>query len=91
MDDLKNKIGAMINLLDNLAIQLDEITPDNFEDKFQLALETMMVIQKIKDELIKRYGVDYLQKNVPEVCDRAKLIEKKYDNIIEQFKLAASK
>jgi len=91
MDDLKNKISAMINLLDNLAIQLDEITPDNFEDKFQLALETMMVIQKIKDELIKRYGVDYLQKNVPEVCDRAKLIEKKYDNIIEQFKLAASK
>jgi len=89
--DLKNKISAMINLLDNLSVQLDELNPDNFEDKFQLAIETMMVIQKLKDEMIKKHGVDYLQKNVPEVCERAKLIEKKYDNIIEQFKVEASK
>lgn len=89
--ELKNKANALINLLDNLSAKLDKITTDNFDEKFQSALEIMMVIQKIKEELVKVYGKDYLQKNIPEICDKAKLIEKKYDNIIEEFKNAVTK
>lgn len=89
--ELKNKISAMVQLMDNLSEQLNQITPENFDEKFQFALETMMIIQKIKKELIKKYGVNTLQKSEPEIYDRAKQIEKKYDNIIEQFKLEVSK
>ncbi len=89
--DLENKARAIVNLLNNLAIKLDEINPENFDEKFQSAMEIMMVIQKIKDDLIKNYGKENLLKNIPEVCQGAKLIEEKYDNIIERFKKALFK
>lgn len=89
--NLESNVNAMLNLMDSLSNQLDEITPENFEEKFQAALETMMVIQKIKEDLIKVHGADYLQKNIPEVCKKAKLIEEKYDNIIVEFKNAVKK
>lgn len=91
LKDLKNKASAMVNLMENLSEQLDQITPSNFDEKFQFALETMMVIQKIKEDLIKKYGIEALEKNEPRIIDKAKQIEKKYDNIIEQFKLEVSK
>ncbi|MEG8945544.1 hypothetical protein [Rosettibacter firmus] len=84
--DLKSKTKVLLNLLDNLASILDKINPENFDEKFQSALETMMVIQKIKEDLIKSYGKETLLESVPELCERAKLIEGKYDNIIESFK-----
>lgn len=84
--ELKSKIRVLLNLLDNLTYILDEITPENFDEKFQGALEFMMVIQKIKEDLISSYGRETLLQNVPELCERAKLIEEKYDNIIESFK-----
>ncbi|MFZ6031791.1 MAG: hypothetical protein ACOYVE_00640 [Melioribacter sp.] len=84
--DLKNKLSAMNQLMDLLTQQLDSINFDNFDDKFQEALESMMVIQKLKKDVCAKWGKEYFEKNEPEILLKAKLIEEKYDNIIERFK-----
>lgn len=87
MLELSNKTKAIKELMESLSSQLDELNSDNFDEKYQSSLETMMVVQKLKDDLIEKIGIDNLVKFDPELFIRAKQIEKKYDNIIEKFRL----
>ncbi len=84
--ELKNKLAAMNQLMDLLTLQLDSINTNNFDDKFQEAMESMMVIQKLKKDVCEKWGKEYFEKNEPNILKKAKLIEEKYDNIIEQFR-----
>lgn len=91
MLELSNKTKAIKELMESLSSQLDELNSDNFDEKYQSSLETMMVVQKLKDDLIEKIGIDNLVKFDPELFIRAKQIEKKYDNIIEKFRLEVNK
>ncbi|MEW6194087.1 MAG: hypothetical protein AB1521_02905 [Bacteroidota bacterium] len=91
MNELKVKTKAIKELLGNLEIQIQSITSENFDEKFQFSMETMMVIQSIKKELAEKYGIKNLADYDPELIMKAKLIEQSYDNIVGNFRKEVSK
>lgn len=86
MNELRNKTAAINELLDNLQLQLNLLNSNNFDQNFQFALETMLVIQNLRKDLEEKYGVENIVKYSPELLMKAKQIEKTYDNIIEKFR-----
>ncbi len=91
MNELKIKTSAIKELFSNLQTQIQSITSENFEEKFQFSMETMMVIQSLKKGLAEKYGINNLAEYDPELIMKAKLIEESYDNIIGKFRKEVSK
>lgn len=90
-NELNSKSKAINQFLDSLKNQLELLNDENFGDKFQLALETMMIIQKLKNDLIEKYGMLNLIKYNPNMFIKAKQIEETYDNTIRKFGLEISR
>jgi len=91
MSELKSKTAAIKELLGNLEVQIKTISPENFDENFQLSLELMMVIQSLKKELSEKYGVKNLAEYDSELLIKAKLIEESYDNIVGKFRKEVNK
>lgn len=72
-------------LLENVSANLDILDIDNFDDLFPGMLSDMKEAAVLREELIKEVGFEGLAESRPELFSTAKLIEKKYDNVVERY------
>lgn len=86
MTDLRQKTSEIKNLLNILESQINQITPEKFEENLRISLEMKKKVDKLSSELAQKYGLKNLAKYDPEMMIKAKLIEKSFDNIIENFR-----
>lgn len=86
MTDLMQKTAEIKDMLNSLERQINLITPENFEENLKISLEMKKRVDKMSSDLAAKYGLKNLAKYDPEMMIKAKLIEKSYDNIIENFR-----
>lgn len=86
MTELRQKTAEIKNLLNSLERQITLITSENFEENLKISLEMKKKVDKLSSELASKYGLKNLAKYDPDMMIKAKLIEKSYDNIIENFR-----
>ncbi|MBU1097687.1 MAG: hypothetical protein CVV23_15445 [Ignavibacteriae bacterium HGW-Ignavibacteriae-2] len=78
-------INNIKHLFNEAALELDKITTDEFDTHFNNAKSNMILIRQLRKELKQNFPNEQLKKNDEELINLAKLIEKKYDDIIEEF------
>ena len=82
---LEYKINNLKNLFNEVIEDLDRITVDEFDTYYFRAKSNMILIHRLREELISEYSESDLQKNDKELIFLAKQIENKYDNIIKKY------
>jgi hypothetical protein len=82
---LEYKINNLKNLFNEVIVELDHITVEDFDSHFSNAKAKMVMIHQLRDELRNNYPKSELQKDDKELVFLAKQIENKYDNIIERY------
>lgn len=85
MNEVQIKVSRIMLLMDEVSSRLDRL---NFET-FDLLFSEILVLAKesklLREESVQKYGGEKLVSYNPEMFSKAKLIERKYDNIIEIF------
>jgi hypothetical protein len=83
---LVNEINKIKFLLNNVISDLELADSEEFNGNFENAKIRMYLIKKMKDNLVKDYSLEELQRFDVELVPLAKQIQKIYDNIIKKKK-----
>lgn len=87
----KSDITTQIKiLLDEVLAEFDEINRTNFDDKFNRARNKMITAKKLKNEIINSNNKEEISFVKQFIEPLAKQISKRYDNVVEEFNLAAN-
>lgn len=85
MSELDNKAKLIQNLLDKLSTSLDLLDFESFDTLFPPIVSGIKEVDQLRRELISEFGIEKLQIYETDLFQRAKLIERKFDNIIGIF------
>lgn len=85
--ELRAKLGRTIYLLEYVSGKLDALNIDSFDILFPEVLNKMREAAFLREELIKELGFEVLIKICPQLFSTAKLIEEKYDNLVENYSI----
>ena len=81
--NIVNKIESALN---RTLTSLKEITPENFVTNFELAYINLDNARKLRGELTEKSLSEQLLSRLKKMNLTAKLIEKQYDNVVENHK-----
>jgi len=84
---LSKEINKIKFLLKKVISDLELADSEDFTDNFENAKVRMIMVKKMKDNLVGNYPMEELVKFDPELVPLAKQIHKTYDNIIEKKRL----
>jgi hypothetical protein len=82
---IRKKNQVVVSLLDKVSQFFDTLNFENFDVLFPIIDKTMIHYHKLKAELVAEYGVEKLMPFEPETFSKAKLVEKKFDNVVVVF------
>ncbi|KAF0142453.1 MAG: hypothetical protein HYZ10_05825 [Ignavibacteriales bacterium] len=85
MSKLQSKIETIKRLLAFVGESLDNLSFETFDSVFPAALTAIKQVHRLKFELATEYDSISLKSYENELFSRAKLIEDKFDNIVEVF------
>ncbi len=85
MSTLQLKIESIKHLLSFVGESLDNLTFETFDAVFPAALSAIKQVHQLKFELSSEFGNSRVKIYENELNSRTKLIEQKFDNIVEVF------
>jgi len=85
MSKLQHKIESIKRLLAFVGESLDNLTFETFDAVFPAALTAIKQVHQLKFELTTEFESNSIELYENELNLRAKLIEQKFDNIVEVF------
>ncbi len=85
MSEIDKKANTIKNLLDELSANFDLLNFESFDSLFPLIVSRIKEVHQLRDELINEFGLERLLIYETDLFQRAKLIERKFDNIIGIF------
>lgn len=85
MSRLQLKIESIKRLLAFVGESLDDLSFETFDSAFPAALTAIKQVHQLKFELATEFDSISLKSYENELFSRAKLIEDKFDNIVEVF------
>ncbi|MHB9039583.1 MAG: hypothetical protein ACYC4T_02930 [Melioribacteraceae bacterium] len=85
MSDVDKKVNIIKNLLDRLSTNLDLLDFESFDTLFPSIVSGIKEVHQLRGELVGEFGIERLQIYETDLFQRAKLIERKFDNIIGIF------
>jgi len=77
-------------LLEDVLNEFEEINQYNFDEKFNQARNKMIMAKKLRNEIINSNNKDDISFIKQTIEPVAKQISKRYDNVVEEFNLAAN-
>jgi hypothetical protein len=85
MPELEQGIKNIRIAMDRVLSGIDSLSYETYDSIFPLMLESVKKMYVYRDELREKYEIDKLLIYEKEFTDKTKLIEKKIDNIIEEY------
>lgn len=85
MSKLQLKIESIKRLLSFVGESLDNLTFETFDAVFPETLTAIKKVHQLRFELATEFGNSSLKVYENELFSKAKLIEEKFDNIVEVF------
>jgi hypothetical protein len=85
MKNLELKIEEINKLIESVSGIMDSLNFGTFDTVFPLMVNGIKEMHRLRMEIIEEYGIEKLLKYEPDLFITAKLIEKKFDNIIGVF------
>ncbi len=85
MNDLDKKAHKIRHLLNELSSDFDLLNFESFDSLFPSITGKIKEVHRLRAELKNQYDLETLQKYENDLFQAAKLIERKFDNIIEIF------
>ncbi|MCX6169960.1 MAG: hypothetical protein NTX65_11500 [Ignavibacteriales bacterium] len=85
MKKIEIKIERTNKLLDKISDNLDNLIVETFDSASPVIAKNMKALQKAKNEIIDEFGLEEFLKYGSDLLNRAKLIGRKFDNIIGIF------
>lgn len=72
-------------LLDQVSLFFDKLNFENFDVLFPIIDKTMIQYHLLKEELVAEYGAEKLNPFLEKETEKAKLVEKKFDNTVAMY------
>ncbi len=85
MNDLESEVKKIQLLLKTISSDLDLITQINFSEKIDGIVKNINLLKSKRQLLLSKYEKDELLKFDKELYLPAKQIQKKFDNIVEEY------
>jgi len=85
MEKIEIKTEKIKKLLDGLSYNLDRLSFETFDSTFPVIARNMRDLHKEKNEILSEFGQEVFFKYSPELLNRAKQIEEKFDSIVRIF------
>ena len=85
MENIKIRIGRTGKLLDEISDNMDRLSFDTFDSIFPVIAKNMKDLQREKKEIVDTFGPEAFLEFAADLVTKAKLIEGKFDNIVEIF------